>query len=138
MRSKARQSDFGGFFGLSLNLVVLPSFMWLRSSRGDDAHDVTSYRRGDNEHPALDKTDCVEAQLAGGIAIVELDEIGIQEHLRGRSEVDAVLLPVRLLLAASHWNSISNPAASYTGNQYCAQARPGTGRWYVPRDGQSP
>src|SRR5580658_6823415 len=97
MRSKARQSDFGGFFELSLNLVVLPSFTWLRSSRGDDANEVASHRIGHKEHPPLDRADCVEAQLAGGTAIVELDEIGIQEHFRGRLEVDAVLLPVGLL-----------------------------------------
>ena len=32
--SKWRQLLFGGLFGLSLNLVILPFFMWLRSSRG--------------------------------------------------------------------------------------------------------
>src|SRR4051812_34573659 len=52
MASKARQSDFGGFFGLSLNFVILPFFMRLRSSC--HANDVSSHRASDEKHPALD------------------------------------------------------------------------------------
>jgi len=72
--------------------------MRLRSSRGYDTDDVTSHRVGDEEHSAVDQTDSIEANLAGGMEIVKLDYVGVQEHLRGRSEVDAVLLPVGKLL----------------------------------------
>jgi hypothetical protein len=99
MASKARQSVFGGFFALSLNLVILPFFMRLRSAGGYDPNDVASRRMGQEEHSPIDQTDCVEAQLASGIEIIKLDHVGVQEHLRRRSEVDAVLLPVGLLLA---------------------------------------
>src|SRR5215216_7333567 len=98
MASKARQSVFGGFFGLNLNLVIFPFFMRLRSSRGYDANDIAPHRIGDEEHAAVDKTNCIEARLAGGTEIVELDHRRVQEHLRGRSELNAVLLPVGLLL----------------------------------------
>src|SRR6266699_2453687 len=43
MASKARQSVFGGFFGLSLNFVILPFFMRLRSSCGYDADHVAPH-----------------------------------------------------------------------------------------------
>src|SRR5687768_16907349 len=100
MASKARQSVLGGLFGLSLNLVILPFFMRLRSSCGYDASDVAPHRIGDEEHSAVDETDSAESQLATSIEIIKLDHIGAQEHLRRRSEVDAVLLPVGLLLGA--------------------------------------
>jgi|SRR5580692_12197131 hypothetical protein len=100
MASKARQSVFGGFFALSLNLVILPFFMRLRSSCGCDANDVAPRRIDDEEHSPIDQTDGVEAQLASSIEIIKLDHLGVQEHLRRRSEVDAVLLPVGLFLGA--------------------------------------
>src|ERR1700730_5233463 len=100
MASKGRQSVFGGFFGLSLNLVMLPFFMRLRSSGGYDANDIASHRLGDEEHSAVHQTNSVETQLASGIEVIELDHMRVQEHLRGRPEVDAVLLPVGLLLGA--------------------------------------
>src|ERR1700693_4333796 len=92
MASKTRQSIFGGFFGSSLNLVVFPFFIRLRSSGGYDADDVTSQRVGDEKHAALDKTDGIEAHLAGATNFVELDHIWVQEDLGGGSEIDAVLL----------------------------------------------
>ena len=86
MASKARQSDFGGFFGLSLNLVILSFFMWLRSSGGYDANDVASHRIGDEKHSAVDQSDGVETQLARGIDVIELEHVRIQEHFRVRSK----------------------------------------------------
>src|SRR5579863_4061948 len=100
MASKARQSVLGGLFGLSLNLVILPFFMRLRSSCGYDASDIAPHRVGDEEHSPVDQTDRVEAQLAGGIEIIKLDHIGVEEHLRRRSEVDAMLFSVGLFLGA--------------------------------------
>jgi hypothetical protein len=70
MASKARQSVFGGFFGLSLKLVVLPFFVRLCPSGGNDANDRPSHRVSDEEHPAVDQADGVEAQLVVGIAII--------------------------------------------------------------------
>jgi hypothetical protein len=104
MASKARQSVFGDFFGLSLSLVILPFFMRLRSSCGYDANDVAAYRISDEEHSPVDQTAGVEAQLAGGIEIIKLDHIGVQEHLRRRSEVDAVLRSIRIPLRAPTLN----------------------------------
>src|SRR5262245_45525399 len=98
MASKARQSVFGGRFGSSLNLVVLPFFMGLGASRRNDAGHIASDRIGDNEQPAVDEADRIEAGLARGIAVLEIDDEGIKEHLRGRPEVDAMLLAIVLLL----------------------------------------
>src|ERR1700704_2273778 len=100
MASKARQSVLGGLFELSLNLVILPFFMRLRSSCGYDASDLAPHRIGNEKHALVDQTDRVEAQLAGGIEIIKLDHIGVQEHLRRRLEIDAMLLPVGLFLGA--------------------------------------
>src|SRR5437588_6384522 len=100
MASKARQSVLGGFFGSSLNFVILPLFMRFRSSCGYDANDVASQRAGDEEHSAVDQADGVEARLSGGIEIVKLDQVRVQEHLRGCSEAEAVLLPIGSLLGA--------------------------------------
>src|SRR5271166_3641690 len=100
MASNARQSVFGGFFGSSLNLVILPFFMRLRSSGGYDSNFVASSRVSDEEHPTLDHADRVETQLAGRVDVIELDHIGVEEHFRGRPEVDAMLLAVGLLLRA--------------------------------------
>jgi hypothetical protein len=71
MASKARQSLFGGFFELSLNLVILPFFMRLRSSFGYGPDNIVSHRVGDEEHSAIGQTDSIEAQLAGGVEIIE-------------------------------------------------------------------
>src|SRR5947209_1873902 len=98
MASKARQSVFGGFFGLSLNFVILPFFMRLRPSCGDDAGRVGPHCISDEEHSSVDETDSVEAQLATGVEIIKLDHMRVQEHSRSRSEVDTVLLPVGLFL----------------------------------------
>jgi hypothetical protein len=73
MTSKARQSVLGGLFELSLNLVILPFFMRLRSSCGYDASDLAPHRIGNEKHAPVDQTDRVEAQLAGGIEIIKLD-----------------------------------------------------------------
>ena len=43
----ARQSVFGGFFGLSLSFVVFPFLMRLGSSGRYDADDIASHRVGD-------------------------------------------------------------------------------------------
>src|ERR1051326_1218468 len=96
--SKARQSVCGGLFGLSLNFVILPFFMRLRSSRGYDADDRIPHRVSDKEHAAVDHTDRIESQLMGSVEIIELDYIRVQEHPGGRSKVDAVLLPVGVFL----------------------------------------
>src|SRR5712671_2210174 len=88
MASKARQSVFGGFFGLSLNLVILPFFMRLCSSCGYDANDVVPHRIGDEEHSAVDQADSVQAQLASVVEVIELDHVRVREHFRGRSKVD--------------------------------------------------
>jgi hypothetical protein len=83
--------------------------MRLRSSCGYDPNDVIPHRIGDKKHSAFDKANYVEAHLAGGAEFVELDYIRVQEHLRGRSEVDAVLLPVGLLLGGVLSKSIGEP-----------------------------
>src|SRR5260370_12295300 len=98
MASKARQSLLGGLFGLSLNLVILPFFMRFRSSGGYDADDVVPHRVGHEQHSPVDQTNGVEARFASGIEIIKLDRIRVQEHLRRRSKVGAVLLPVGLFL----------------------------------------
>src|SRR3974390_3056617 len=100
MASKARQLLFGGFFGLSLKLVIFPFLMRLRSSCGYDADDIVPYRVGDEEHPLVDQTNGVEARLAVSIEIVKLDHKRVQEHFRRRSEVDTMLFPIGLFLAA--------------------------------------
>jgi hypothetical protein len=46
----------------------------------------------------VDQTDSVEAQLAGGIEIIELDHVRAQEHLCGRHCLGA---PIRLIGAAT-------------------------------------
>jgi hypothetical protein len=74
--------------------------MWLRSSGGYDTNDVASHRTGDEEHSAVYQSDGVEAQLASGVEVIELDHVRIQEHFRGRSKVDTVLIPVGRLLGA--------------------------------------
>src|SRR5258708_598816 len=100
MASNTRQSVLGGLFGLSLNFVILPFFMRLCPSGGYDANDRPSHRVGDEKHSAFDQADSIEAQLVDRIEIVELDHMRVQEHLRGRSEVDTVLLPAGQLLGA--------------------------------------
>src|SRR5260370_18099281 len=98
MASKARQSLFGGLFGLSLNLVILSFFMRLRSSGGYDANDVVSHRVSDKAHPAVDKTDSIETHLASRTEAIQLDHIRVQEHPPPTSKVATVLLPVCLFL----------------------------------------
>jgi|GEM_PF-4894322 len=46
------------------------------------------------EHSSIDETDSVEAQLATGVEIIKLDHMRIQEHFRGRSEVETAFLPI--------------------------------------------
>src|SRR5208282_468978 len=123
MASKARQSLSGGFFGSSLNLVILPFFMRLRSSGGYDADDVASHRVSDEEHPAVDQTNSIETRLASGVEIIELNHIRVQEHFRRNSEVDAVFLPVGLFLGAVPFEVHREPDFVYTGNQYLPQGR---------------
>src|SRR5260370_17130297 len=109
MASKARQSVFGGFFGLSLNLVILPFFMRLRSSCGYDANDVVPHRIGDEEHSAVDQADSVEAQLASAVEVIELDHVRVQDHFGGLSKVATVLLPAAHLLAPLPSETHRNP-----------------------------
>ena len=90
MASNARQSVFGGLFGLSLYFVILPFFMRLRSSCGYDANDVTPHDVGDKEHAAVDQANRIEPQLTSGITVIELDDVRVQEHLRRRLEVETV------------------------------------------------
>jgi hypothetical protein len=58
----------------------------------------------------------IEAQLVGGIEIVELDHIRVQEHSR-RPEVDAGFFRLAVL-APSHSKSIASPGFEYTDIQY--------------------
>jgi hypothetical protein len=74
--------------------------MWLRSSCGYDADAIDSHGVGHKEHSVVDHSDRVEAQFTDPVAVVKLDRMGIKKYLRGRPEVDAVLLAVRLLLGA--------------------------------------
>ena len=99
MASKARQSVFGGFFGLSLNFVILPFFMRLRSSCGYDADHVAPHCISDEEHSSVDETDSVETQFTTGVEIIILDHIRVQEHFRSRSKVDTVFLSIGLFLS---------------------------------------
>src|SRR5882672_5580715 len=94
MASNVRQSVFGGLFGLSLYFVILPLFMRFRSSGGNDANDVAPHGVGDEKHAAVDQADHIEPQLTSGIAIIELDDVRVQKHLRRRLEVDAMLLSI--------------------------------------------
>src|SRR5437667_7268230 len=54
MASKARQSLFGGFFELSLNLVIFSFFMRLGSSRRNDANDSAPHRVGNRATPIFE------------------------------------------------------------------------------------
>jgi hypothetical protein len=72
--------------------------MRLCPSGGNDTNDCPSHRVSDEEHPAVDQADGVEAQLAVGVAVIELDHVRVQEHPGGGPKVEAVLLPVGLLL----------------------------------------
>jgi predicted ATP-grasp superfamily ATP-dependent carboligase len=72
--------------------------MWLRSSRGYDTNNGAPHRVGDKKHSAIDQTNRTETQLIRSIEIIELDHVRVQEHLCGGSEVESVLLPVRLFL----------------------------------------
>src|ERR1700730_14735046 len=121
MASKACQSVFGSFFGLSLNLVIFPLFMRLRSSCGYDADNLAPHCIGDEEHSAVDQTDGIKAQLATVIEIIKLDHIRIQEHFRRRPEVDTVLLPVGLFLGAVPVEVQCGPELEYTDIQYILQ-----------------
>ena len=89
--------------------------MRLRSSRGYDTNDGAPHRVGDKKHAAIDQTDSVESQFVGSLKIVELDYVRLQEHLGGCPEVEAVLLPVGLLLfivvylkSGVHWKYPQN------------------------------
>jgi hypothetical protein len=91
MASKARQSLLGGFFGLSLNLVILPFFMRLRSSDGYDADDLASHRVSDEEHSAVDQANSIETQSASdldatghGGELVDEDGARGRLHVKGR------------------------------------------------------
>ncbi len=79
-------------------------------------------RVSDEEHPAVDQTNSIEAQLASGVEVIELNHIWVQEHFRRSSEVDAVFLPVCLFLL-SHSKSIAGLDFVYTGVQYLPQGR---------------
>jgi hypothetical protein len=74
--------------------------MWLRSSGRYNANDVDSQCVSDKEHSAVYQSDGVEAQLASGVEVIELDHVRIQEHFRGRSKVNTVLFAVGQLLGA--------------------------------------
>jgi RNA polymerase sigma factor (sigma-70 family) len=78
--------------------VILPFFMRFCPSGGNDANDRPSHRVSDKEHTAIDQADGVEAQFVGGVTIIELDDVHVQEHLGGRAEVETMLLPVGLRL----------------------------------------
>jgi len=75
--------------------------MRLRSSGGYDPNDGAPHRIGDEEHSPVDNADRVETQLVGCIEIIEFDHVRVQEDLRGRAEVDTMLLPVGLLLGVA-------------------------------------
>src|SRR5207244_6459320 len=86
---KVRDSVFGGVFGLSLKFVIFPFFLGLCPSGGYDSNDRLSHRGGDEEHPAVDQANGVEAQLMVGIAIIELDHMWIRRSgNRGRAFFD--------------------------------------------------
>jgi len=53
--------------------------MRLCSSGRYDANDIASHRVSDEDHSAIDQTEGVETQLSGGIEIVKLDHVWIQE-----------------------------------------------------------
>jgi hypothetical protein len=61
MASKARQSVLGGFFGLSLNFVILPFFIRLCCLRRIWCKQPHLSCVGDEEHAAIDDTDGIEA-----------------------------------------------------------------------------
>jgi hypothetical protein len=68
--------------------------MRFRSSGGYEPNDGIPHRVGDEKHSAVYHFYGVEAQLVGGIEIVELHHERVQEHPRGGSEADTMLLPV--------------------------------------------
>src|SRR6266568_1423510 len=118
MASNARQSVFGGLFGLSLYFVILPLFMRLRSSGGNDANDGTPHGIGDEKHAAVDQADRIEPLLTSSIAIIELDDVRVQEHLRRRLEVDAMLPSISELLGSIPFEIHRGPECLYTEIQY--------------------
>src|SRR6516164_9483430 len=116
MASKARQSLLGGLFALSLNLVIFPFFMRLRSSGGYDAHNVAPYRVSDEEHSVVDQTNGIKTQLAGGIEVIELDHVRVQKHAAVRKSTPC-FLRLACSLVMSHSNSIASPDFEYTDIQ---------------------
>jgi len=103
-RRRGANLSLAAYFGLSLDLVILPFFVWLRSSGGYDANAVASHRIGDEEHSTVYQSDDVKAHLASGAEVIELDHVRIQEHFCSRSKVDAVH-PASLEVdhAHDHW-----------------------------------
>src|SRR5260370_15829248 len=134
MASKARQSLFGGLFGLSLNLVILSFFMRLRYFGRYDENDVCSHRVSDKEHPAVDKTDSIETHLASRTEVIELDHIRVQEHPRRSSEVDAVLLPVGLFLGVIPFKVHRTPTSNILIFSTCGKTAKTPVSWLCGND----
>src|SRR5467141_983378 len=82
--------------------------IWVRSSgsmtfrvaHGVEGAPICLWRLLRIELTAVDQADSVEAQLASGVEVIELDHVRVQEHLRVRPKVDTMLLPVGQLLGA--------------------------------------
>src|SRR5712692_4795822 len=115
MASKARQSLFGGFFELSLNLVIFSFFMRLGSSRRNDANDSTPHGIGDAKHSAVDQADRIETQLLGGTEIIEVDDIGIEERLAAVSKSIPCLLCT--LARCAELGNVTHPTPSLVAGQ---------------------
>jgi hypothetical protein len=64
----------------------------------------------------------LKPQLASGVEVIELDHLRVQEHFRGRSKVDTVLIPVGQLLDAVPFE-VHRPDFGYTDIQYLIQGR---------------
>jgi len=73
--------------------------MRLGSSRRNNPNDSTPLGIGNAKHSTVDQADRFVSQHLGGTEIIEVDDIGIEEHLRGGFEVDPMLDPIGLFFA---------------------------------------
>jgi hypothetical protein len=72
MASKRVQSVLADLACLRVIIVVLPSFIWLCSTRRNDANDALAYRIGYVQKSAIDHAQNAVTILAIVLAVIEL------------------------------------------------------------------
>src|ERR1700730_3789558 len=92
MASKRVQSLLADFACLRVILMVLPSFIWLCSTRRNDANEALAHRIGYVEKSAVDHTQNAVTVLAVVLPVIQpLDGEHIVEDPDCRLKADAVL-----------------------------------------------